>query len=121
MIISLLKVFLIGGAICAICQILIDKTKLTSSRILVGLVTSGVILGAFGIYKPFADFAQAGATVPLLGFGHALFQGVKDEIDSGGGLLGILSGGFTATAAGITAAIFFGYINSLIFSSHDKK
>lgn len=121
MIISFLKVFLIGGAICATCQVLIDKTKLTSSRILVGLVTAGVILSAIGVYDIFVDFAQAGATVPLLGFGHALFQGVKKEIDAGRGLLGILTGGLTATAGGVTAAVFFGYVNSLIFSSHDKK
>ena len=115
-----LKVFAIGGLICAICQIIIDKTKLTPTRILVGLVTLGVLLSAIGIYKPFAEFAQAGATVPLMGFGHSLFQGVLKGIKEKG-LLGILTGGVTATAAGIAAAVFFGYINALIFSSKSKK
>ncbi len=115
-----LKVFAVGGAICAVCQLIIDKTKLTSSRILVGLVTMGVLLSALGIYGPFAEFAKAGATVPLLGFGHSLFQGVLEGIRERG-LLGVLTGGVTATAGGIAAAVFFGYINALIFDSGTKK
>lgn len=117
---TFLKVFLVGGAICAACQILIDKTKLTASRILVGLVTLGVILSAVGIYKPFAEFAQAGATIPLLGFGHTLCKGTFEAIDEKG-LLGVFTGGVAATAGGITAAVFFGYLNALIFRSHQKK
>ena len=112
-----LKVFAVGGAICAVCQLIIDKTKLTSSRILVGLVTMGVLLSALGIYGPFAEFAKAGATVPLLGFGHSLFQGVLEGIRE----RGLLTGGVTATAGGIAAAVFFGYINALIFDSGTKK
>ena len=115
-----LKVFAVGGAICAVCQLIIDKTKLTSSRIRVGLVTMGVLLSALGIYGPFAEFAKAGATVPLLGFGHSLFQGVLEGIRERG-LLGVLTGGVTATAGGIAAAVFFGYSNALIFSSGTKK
>lgn len=118
--ITYLKVFLIGGLICTICQIIIDKTKLTSARILVGLVTLGVILSAVGLYKPFVEFAKAGATVPLLGFGHTLFQGVLRGLEEKG-ILGIFIGGVTAGAAGIAAAVFFGYINALIFSSKSKK
>ncbi len=117
---TFIKVFLVGGSICAICQLLIDKTKLTASRILVGLVTLGVILSAVGIYKPFAEFAKAGATVPLLGFGHSLFQGVVEGVKEKG-VIGIISGGVSATAAGIAAAVFFGYLNALIFSSRNKK
>lgn len=114
------KVFVIGGLICAACQILIDKTRFTPSRILVGLVTLGVALSSIGVYGPFVEFAKAGATVPLLGFGHSLFQGVVENIEQKG-VLGIISGGVTATAAGISAAVFFGYINALIFSSNNKK
>ena len=119
-VLTFLKVFLVGGAICALCQVLIDQTKLTPSRILVGLVTAGVVLSALGIYQPFAEFAKAGATVPLLGFGHALckstFAGVREQ-----GLLGVFTGGITGTAGGIAAAVFFGYLNALIFRSHQKK
>ena len=115
-----LIVFFVGGTICAFCQVLIDKTKLTSSRILVGLVTTGVVLSAIGIYEPFAEFAKSGATVPLLGFGHSLYTGVREAVDQNG-FLGIFTGGITATAGGIAAAIFFGYINALIFNSHNKK
>ena len=116
MIWDFVKAFLIGGLICMLCQIVIDKTKLTSARILVGLVTLGVILSAVGIYKPFAQWAGAGATVPLLGFGHSLAQGAIED-----GLLGAFTGGITATAGGIAAAVFFGYLNALIFSSREKK
>ncbi|MBS1412326.1 MAG: stage V sporulation protein AE [Christensenellaceae bacterium] len=120
MIWDFVKAFLIGGLICMLCQIVIDKTKLTSARILVGLVTLGVILSAVGIYKPFAQWAGAGATVPLLGFGHSLAQGAIEAVKKDG-LLGAFTGGITATAGGIAAAVFFGYLNALIFSSREKK
>lgn len=108
-----LKAFLTGGAICAICQIMIDKTKLTPARILTGLVCIGVVLGLLGWYKPLVDFAGAGATVPLLGFGYNMFKGVKEAIETEG-LLGVLTGGFSAGAAGISAAIIAGLIASLL-------
>lgn len=108
--------FLVGGFICAIIQILIDKTKLLPGRIMVGLVVCGVLLSALGIYAPFADFAKAGATVPLLGFGHLLFEGVSDAIDKDG-LIGLFTGGLTASAAGISAALIFSYIASWFFDS----
>lgn len=114
-----LKAFVIGGLICVIGQILIDKTKLTPARILVGYVVAGVILGAIGIYKPIADFAGAGATVPLTGFGYSLAKGVKEAVQSDG-FIGILTGGLKATAGGITAAITAGLIVSLIFKAKDK-
>lgn len=116
---SLLKAFLIGGAICAICQIFIDKTKVTPARILVTLVVSGVILNAVGIYKPLVDFAGAGASVPLLGFGSVLATGVKEGIDQFG-LLGALTGGLTASAAGVASAIVFGFAAALLCRSKDK-
>lgn len=108
-----LKCFIVGGIICMIGQILIDKTKLTSARILVLFVTLGVVLTGVGLYKPLVDFAGAGATVPLTGFGYSLAKGVMDEVDSNG-LLGILTGGISATAAGISAAVFFGFIAALL-------
>lgn len=107
-----LKAFLVGGIICAIGQILIDKTKLTPARILVSYVAAGVILTALGLYKPLVDFAGAGATVPLTGFGFTLATGVKEAVNEYG-LVGALTGGVTATAAGITAAILFGWLVSL--------
>lgn len=107
-----LKAFLVGGIICAIGQILIDKTKLTPARILVSYVVAGVILTAIGLYKPLVDFAGAGATVPLTGFGFTLATGVKEAVNEYG-LVGALTGGVTATAAGITAAILFGWLVSL--------
>lgn len=107
-----LKAFLVGGIICAIGQILIDKTKLTPARILVSYVVTGVILTAIGLYKPLVDFAGAGATVPLTGFGFTLATGVKEAVNEYG-LVGALTGGVTATAAGITAAILFGWLVSL--------
>lgn len=113
-------VFAVGGALCVIAQILIDKTKLTPARILVTYVTAGVILGAVGVYEPFAKFAGAGATTPLLGFGNTIAKGVREEVDSRG-LLGALTGGLTASAAGITAAMVFGYLSALIFSGKRKK
>ncbi|MBQ1193164.1 MAG: SpoVA/SpoVAEb family sporulation membrane protein [Lachnospiraceae bacterium] len=110
-----LKAFLIGGIICAIVQIFIDKTKLMPGRIMVGLVVLGTILGAVGIYQPFIDFAGAGASVPLLGFGNTLIKGVKEAIDSDG-FLGIFLGGLKAGALGTCSALVLGYIASLIFN-----
>ena len=115
-----LKVFLVGGALCAIGQALIDYTKLTPARILVSYVVAGVILGGLGIYQPLVDFAGAGATVPLTGFGWLLSKGVKEAIAEKG-LLGVLSGGLTATSAGIAAAIIFGFLFALIFKPKDKS
>ena len=116
---ELLKAFIIGGLFCVIGQILIDKTKLTPARILVGYVVAGVILGAIGIYKPIAEFAGAGATVPLTGFGYSLAKGVKEAVQQDG-FIGILTGGLKATAGGITAAITSGLVVSLIFKPRDK-
>lgn len=110
--IEYLKVFITGGFICLIGQILIDKTKITPARILVVFLTMGVILGAIGIYKPIVDFGGAGATVPISGFGYSLANGVMKEVDAIG-FLGIFTGGVKATAAGISAAIFFGFLASL--------
>ena len=114
-----MKAFLIGGLLCLFGQMLICKTKLTPARILVCYVVAGVILSATGIYQKLIDFAGAGATVPLTGFGHTIAQGVKEEI-SKNGFLGILTGGLKASAGGITAAIFFGLIMSFIFRPKDK-
>jgi len=114
-----LKAFLAGGMLCLIGQILIDKTKLTPAKILVSYVVAGVILGAVGLYKPFADWAGAGATVPLTGFGNLLAQGVKKSVDKNGAL-GIFMGGLTSTAAGVCAAVFFGYMVALIFKPKEK-
>ena len=114
-----LKAFLVGGALCLFGQILIDKTKLTPARILVSYVVLGVFLSAIGIYEPFAEFAGAGATVPLTGFGHCLAKGVREAIQEKG-FLGILTGGLKATAGGITAAVVCGLIVSLIFKDKDK-
>lgn len=105
--------FVIGGAFCVIGQLLIDFTKLTPARILVGYVVAGVILSAVGLYQPLADFAGAGATVPLTGFGHLLAKGVREGIGSDG-FIGIITGGLTAAAGGIAASVFFGYVVSLI-------
>lgn len=115
-----LKTFLIGGALCAIAQILIDKTKLTPARILTSYVVAGVILGALGLYGPLADWAGAGATVPLTGFGNVLAEGVKKAVAKDG-FLGVFTGGLTAAAAGICAAIFFGIIVALLCKSKSKK
>ena len=115
-----LKAFLVGGIICLLGQILIDKTKLTPARILVSYVVIGVLLGAIGIYQPLVDFAGAGATVPLTGFGNTLAKGVKEAIDQDG-FLGIFTGGLKATAGGITAAIFAGLLSSLLFKAKDKS
>lgn len=115
-----LKAFLVGGLLCLIGQILVDKTKLTPARILVGYVVAGVILGAFGLYQPIIDFAGAGATVPLTGFGATLAKGVKEAIDESGAL-GILTGGLKATAGGISAAIIFGLLAGILFKPKDKS
>ncbi|MBQ8910210.1 MAG: stage V sporulation protein AE [Oscillospiraceae bacterium] len=112
--------FLIGGAVCVLGQILIDKTKLTPARILVGYVVLGVILGAVGVYKPFLDFAGAGASVPLSGFGNLLAKGVREAIDENG-FIGILTGGLKAASGGITAAIVAGLIAALVFKAKDKS
>lgn len=114
------KAFAVGGLICAIGQLLILKTKLTSARILVGYVTAGVILGALGLYKPLIDFAGAGATVPLTGFGYTLAHGAIEAVKSEG-ILGALTGGVTAGAGGIAAAVFFGYLAALIFKPKMKS
>ena len=114
------KAFLVGGIFCALGQILIDKTKLTPARILVGYVVMGVLLSALGLYQPIADFAGAGATVPLTGFGHLLATGVQKAVAEKG-LLGALTGGLTAAAAGITAAMIFGLLVALIFNPGDKS
>ena len=117
---SLIKAFLVGGLFCLIGQILIDKTKLTPARILVSYVVIGVFLSALGLYEPLAEFAGAGASVPLTGFGHALAKGVREAVDEKG-FLGILTGGLKATAGGITAAVISGLIVSLIFKAKDKS
>ena len=114
------KAFFVGGLFCLIGQILIDKTTLTPARILVGYVVTGVILGAFGLYQPIIDFAGAGASVPLTGFGATLAKGVKDAIGEQGAL-GILTGGLKATAGGITAAIIFGLLAGILFKPKDKS
>ena len=115
----LVRVFVVGGLLCAFGQMLILKTKLTSARILVGYVTAGVILGALGIYKPLVEFAGAGATVPLTGFGYILAQGAMEGARNEG-LLGVFTGGVTAGAGGIAAAVFFGYLAALIFKPKMK-
>ena len=115
-----LKAFLVGGLLCLIGQILIDKTKLTPARILVSYVVAGVFLGAIGIYGPLVDFAGAGASVPLTGFGYLLSKGVKEAVDASG-FVGIFTGGLKSTAGGISAAIFAGLIASFLFKAKDKS
>ena len=114
-----LYAFLVGGFICLIGQILIDYTKLTPARILVSYVVAGVVLTAIGVYEPIVKFAGAGATIPLTGFGYSLATGVKEAVMEYG-FMGVLSGGFTATSAGIAAAVVSGYLMSLIFKPGDK-
>ena len=114
-----LRAFLVGGAICVVGQLLIDKTGLTPARILTGFVVAGVVLGGLGLYGPLADWAGAGATVPLPGFGNLLAKGVRAAVDEQG-LPGVLTGGVTAAAGGITAAVFFALVMGLIFSPKDK-
>lgn len=115
-----LYAFVVGGIICVIAQVLIDKTKLTPARILVSFVTLGVILGALGVYEPIVKLGKAGATVPLPGFGYALAKGVMQEVDKKG-LLGAFTGGIMGTAGGITAAIIFGYLMALLFNPKTKE
>ena len=114
-----IKAFLVGGAICVIAQLLIDYTKLTPAKILVSFVVLGVILGGIGLYEPLVEFAGAGASVPLLGFGNTLAKGVREAVAEKG-FLGVLTGGLKATAGGITVAILAGLIVSLIFKPKDK-
>lgn len=109
-----IKAFIIGGAICAIVQIVMDNTKLMPGRIMVILVCLGALLGAVGIYEPFVEWAGAGASVPLIGFGNTLFKGIKEGIDQDG-LIGLFKGGFTSAAVGVSAALVFSYIASWIF------
>lgn len=113
------KAFLIGGAICAVVQILMDNTKLMPGRIMVILVCLGAILGAVGIYEPFVKWAGAGASVPLVGFGNTLFKGIKEAVDKDG-FIGLFKGGFTSSAVGISSALIFSYIASWIFQSKMK-
>jgi stage V sporulation protein AE len=113
------KAFLAGGVLCVIGQILIDRTNLTPARILTGYVVAGVILGALGLYEPFADFAGAGASVPLTGFGSAIARGVREAVGEKG-LLGVFSGEFTAASAGLGAAVTAGLVVSLLFRPKDK-
>lgn len=114
------KAFIVGGIICALVQILMEKTKLLPGRIMVLLVCSGAVLGAIGLYEPFSEWAGAGASVPLLGFGNVLWTGIKEAVDAEG-FIGIFKGGFTASAVGISSALIFSYIASLIFDSKMKK
>lgn len=115
-----IKAFVIGGLICALAQILLDRTKLMPGRIMVLLVCTGAILGAVQIYQPIQDFAGAGASVPLCGFGNLLWKGVKEAVDKEG-FIGIFMGGFKASAVGISAALVFGYLASLVFDTKMKR
>lgn len=114
------KAFAVGGALCAIGQILIDKTKLTPARILTLYVVAGVVLGAFGLYQPLIEWAGAGAAVPLTGFGGILARGVREGVAKDG-FLGVFTGGLTSSAAGVTAAVFFGLLVALIFKPKEKS
>lgn len=115
-----IKAFLVGGILCAIVQILLDRTKMMPGRVMVTLVVTGAILGFLGIYEPFLQWAGAGAGVPLLGFGNTLWKGVKKAIGEDG-LLGIFKGGFTAASAGISGALIFGYLGALVFKQKMKE
>lgn len=112
--------FWVGGLICALIQILLDKTKMMPGRVMVLLVCSGALLSAVGLYKPFVEFAGAGASVPLLGFGHILWEGMKEAIDKDG-FLGLFMGGFTSCAAGVSAALIFSYLASWVFKPKMKS
>ncbi|MDR0999960.1 MAG: stage V sporulation protein AE [Clostridiales bacterium] len=114
-----IKAFVIGGLICVLGQILLDKTNITSSRILVLFVVAGCVLGGFGLYEKFVEFAGAGATVPLPGFGNLLAKGTMKEVDEMG-LLGVLSGGFKSMAGGVSAAILFSFVAGVVFSPKEK-
>ena len=120
MLLPYLKAFLVGGTLCLIGQLLIDKTKLTPARILTSYVVTGVVLGAMGIYQPLVDFAGAGASVPLTGFGNLLAKGVREAVEEKG-LVGAFTGGIGASAGGICAAVFFALIAALLFRSGEKK
>jgi stage V sporulation protein AE len=120
MILPYLRAFIVGGVFCIIAQILIDRTKLTPARILVVYVVAGVILGGIGLYKPIVDFAGAGATTPLTGFGYLISKGIKKAVDEKG-LLGALTGGLTSAAGGIAAALTFGYLACLLFKGKSKS
>lgn len=120
MIWSLVKAFAVGGAICTIGELLVLKTRITPARILVGYIVAGVLLSAAGLYGPLVDFAGAGATVPLTGFGHALCCGVKKSVEEMG-FLGAFTGGLSSTAGGITAAVFFGALIAMLFKPHPKS
>ena len=115
-----INAFWVGGAICALVQILLDRTKLMPGRVMVLLVGTGAVLGFLGIYQPFAECAGGGASVPLLGFGNTLWNGVKEAVEEEG-FIGIFLGGFKASAAGISAALIFGYLASLVFEPKMKK
>ena len=119
LLLNLLKAFAVGGAICVVGEFLVLKTKLTPARILVGYIVIGVLLSAVGLYGPLVEFAGAGATIPLTGFGHALCTGVKKAVQDIG-ILGAFTGGLTSTAAGIAAAVFFGTLAALLFKPHPK-
>ncbi len=114
------KAFIVGGIICALVQILMEKTKMLPGRIMVLLVCLGAVLGAIGLYQPFSEWAGAGANVPLLGFGNVLWTGIKEAVDKEG-FIGIFKGGFTSSAVGISSALVFSYIASLFFDSKMKK
>jgi len=120
MLLGYVKAFAVGGALCLVGQLLIDRTKLTPARILTAYVVAGVLLGAVGVYQPLADWAGAGATVPLTGFGNLLAKGVKKAVEEKG-LLGAFTGGFTAASGGIAAAVFFGWIVSMLFKPKEKR
>lgn len=115
-----INAFWVGGLICAVVQILLDRTKLMPGRVMVLLVCSGAVLGCLHIYEPFLKYAGAGASVPLLGFGNVLWKGVKEGVDNNG-FIGLFMGGFQASAVGISAALIFGYLASLIFEPKMKK
>lgn len=115
-----LKCFLVGGLLCAVGQLLIDRTALTPARILTAYVIAGVILGAAGIYEPLAEWAGAGASIPLTGFGNTLAKGIREAVAEKG-WLGIFTGGFTASAGGIAAAVVFGYLAALLFRPREKR
>lgn len=115
-----IKAFVVGGLFCLLGQIIVDKTKVTPGRIMVGFVVAGTALSAIGWYQPLVDWAGGGATVPIIGFGHTLVQGVRDAVDQQG-VLGIFTGAFTAGAGGITAAVLFGYLAAIIFKPGDKS
>ena len=120
LLLNLVKAFAVGGAICVIGELLVLQTKLTPARLLVGYIVLGVALSAIGLYGPVVDFAGAGATIPLTGFGHALTTGVKKAVQEIG-ILGAFTGGLTSTAAGIAAAVFFSTLTALLFKPHPKE